>query len=186
MCAQLRSLTIAILGPLAGCDVLAAMIEERYTRRVRVLVASALLAGCLHTNTVTCPDGTTCGPDATCVSIDINGTAQTICATPDQLAQCAGKSDGDACERPDAPGSCHAGACLISTCGNFLKDANELCDDGNNVSGDRCSADCASDERCGNGFVDVSMGEECDADNVLGHDGCSSDCRERNAGMVAA
>ncbi|HEY5924927.1 MAG TPA: hypothetical protein VIV11_24770 [Kofleriaceae bacterium] len=144
---------------------------------MRALVALALLAGCINTNTVTCADGTTCGADHTCVSIDINGATQTFCATPDQLAQCEGKQDGDACDRPDAPGSCHAGVCLISTCGNFLRDANELCDDGNNVSGDSCSADCASDERCGNGFVDVGAGEQCDVDDVLGHDGCSSDCR---------
>ena len=36
----------------------------------------------------------------------------------------------------------------------------EVCDDGNTASGDGCSADCKSEEKCGNGTVD--KGEECD------------------------
>ncbi|MFO0548212.1 MAG: DUF4215 domain-containing protein [Polyangiaceae bacterium] len=32
--------------------------------------------------------------------------------------------------------------CTVPTCGDGLLDAGELCDDGNNASGDGCSADC--------------------------------------------
>ena len=39
-------------------------------------------------------------------------------------------------------------------------DDKEVCDDGNNIDGDGCSADCTSNERCGNGHLDP--GEQCD------------------------
>jgi cysteine-rich repeat protein len=59
-------------------------------------------------------------------------------------------------------------------CGNGLLDRDEQCDDGNTVSGDGCSADCRSNERCGNAFLDVSVGELCDTagDSAT----CDSDC----------
>src|SRR5690606_20446340 len=44
----------------------------------------------------------------------------------------------------------------------------------NSDSGDGCSADCLSDETCGNGHLDA--GEECDDGNTLPGDGCSPDC----------
>ena len=48
----------------------------------------------------------------------------------------------------------------LPTCGNGVVEADEVCDDGNNQSGDGCSADCSSTEICGNGILDI--GEECD------------------------
>jgi cysteine-rich repeat protein len=45
-------------------------------------------------------------------------------------------------------------------CGNFILDPGEVCDDGNTVGGDGCSADCKSLEVCGNAIVDP--GELCD------------------------
>lgn len=50
----------------------------------------------------------------------------------------------------------------------------EVCDDGNVDSGDGCSADCESDESCGNGYTDVA--EACDDGNGENGDGCSADC----------
>ncbi|MBL8744071.1 MAG: DUF4215 domain-containing protein, partial [Myxococcales bacterium] len=41
------------------------------------------------------------------------------------------------------PAACRTD-CTIPTCGDGLFDAGEVCDDGNNVSGDGCSADCSS------------------------------------------
>ena len=41
-------------------------------------------------------------------------------------------------------------------------DATEACDDGNQEDGDGCSANCQSDETCGNGVVDRAAGERCD------------------------
>ncbi len=60
-------------------------------------------------------------------------------------------------------------------CGDRRRDQGEQCDDGNNVSGDGCRADCRSNETCGNGQRDVS--EQCDDGNTVAGDGCGVDCR---------
>ncbi|MFH1438377.1 MAG: hypothetical protein ABIJ56_21895, partial [Pseudomonadota bacterium] len=52
----------------------------------------------------------------------------------------------------------------------------------NNVSGDGCSADCLSNETCGNNYVDWAVGEECDDGNRVPHDGCDENCR--NEGCI--
>jgi len=61
-------------------------------------------------------------------------------------------------------------------CGDGLVDIFEMCDDGNTVGGDGCSADCRSNESCGNGIVDVTVGEACDDGNNVDGDGCSATC----------
>jgi cysteine-rich repeat protein len=45
-------------------------------------------------------------------------------------------------------------------CGDGVVDgsAGEICDDGNNVNGDGCSADCKSNEICGNGIIEIEFG----------------------------
>jgi cysteine-rich repeat protein len=67
--------------------------------------------------------------------------------------------------------------CQPRRCGDGIQDSDEACDDGNQVDADGCSHDCASREVCGNGYVDLRVGEQCDDRNFLGHDGCSSRCR---------
>ncbi|MFO0596379.1 MAG: DUF4215 domain-containing protein [Myxococcaceae bacterium] len=52
----------------------------------------------------------------------------------------------------------------------------EVCDDGNTVSGDGCSANCLSDERCRNGIVDAAGAEQCDDGNQVDTDSCRNDC----------
>jgi cysteine-rich repeat protein len=61
-----------------------------------------------------------------------------------------------------------------AACGNGVKEADEVCDDGNTISGDGCRADCLGDEVCGDGWVD--LGELCDDGNLLSRDGCSDRC----------
>ena len=51
-------------------------------------------------------------------------------------------------------------------------EGSELCDDGNTISGDGCSANCKSDETCGNGMVDAITGEQCDDGNIIDEDAC--------------
>ncbi|TMQ18102.1 MAG: DUF4215 domain-containing protein, partial [Deltaproteobacteria bacterium] len=63
--------------------------------------------------------------------------------------------------------------CILLTCGNGRLDLGEVCDDGNNQSGDGCPADCS--EPCGDGVLDPD--EICDDGNRLDGDGCSADCR---------
>jgi cysteine-rich repeat protein len=58
-------------------------------------------------------------------------------------------------------------------CGDGVAEGLEACDDGNNVSGDGCSATCQV-EVCGDGIV--QEGEACDDGNAVDGDGCSSTC----------
>jgi cysteine-rich repeat protein len=53
--------------------------------------------------------------------------------------------DGTSCRPPE------------SLCGNGMVDGVEMCDDGNVLAQDGCSANCLSDETCGNGVVDTDM-----------------------------
>ena len=116
------------------------------------------------------------------------------------------------------------------TCGNGLVDLGEICDDGNKINGtcdngtpclvemdcavgkcnlDKCSADCKSNQTCGNGVVDVGEacdpglqssceidcsgslacgnghldpGEQCDDGNTTAGDGCGPTCQAEFCG----
>jgi cysteine-rich repeat protein len=82
-----------------------------------------------------------------------------------------------------------AGGAPEAVCGNGITEPGELCDDGNNVDGDGCSADCSSVDpgyyctdghgcvrvvTCGNGIIEGD--EACDDGNTKSGDGCSSGC----------
>jgi cysteine-rich repeat protein len=60
-----------------------------------------------------------------------------------------------------------------AVCGDGMLSGDEVCDDGNTVSGDGCSAACDAREICGDGVV---SGEECDDGNGVNGDGCDNDC----------
>lgn len=68
-----------------------------------------------------------------------------------------------------------------AVCGDGVLSPGEVCDDGNNIDGDGCSADCQSTappaELCGNGIVDP--GETCDegANNGKAGYSCGVDCQ---------
>src|SRR3954471_5386119 len=73
------------------------------------------------------------------------GTATNLC---DLDRRC---SPGQTC-------AAHQDVCIdIGGCGDGIvdRDKGEVCDDGNIKNGDGCSADCKSDETCGNGIADV-------------------------------
>lgn len=72
--------------------------------------------------------------------------------------------------------------CQLRRCGDGVRDSNEICDDGNVVAGDGCSADCKSDEMCGNGYVDIATGEACDDGNSDDLDACLRSCRIAGCG----
>lgn len=74
-------------------------------------------------------------------------------------------------------------ACIrAGSCGNAQVNEGEVCDDGNNQSGDGCSADCASNEACGNNIIDIAVGEVCDDGNQTPGDGCSAECGNEACG----
>jgi cysteine-rich repeat protein len=68
---------------------------------------------------------------------------------------------------------------FVPTCGDGVLDSCETCDDGNNVDGDGCSADCVL-ETCGNGVLDP--GEQCDDGNDVDGDGCDHNCLATGCG----
>ena len=114
------------------------------------------LAGCLTARSQPCGDGV-CAPGTVCVA------ALDLCATPGQVAACAGIAEAGRCATGGIlVGTCDHGACVSSGCGNGVVEPGEACDDGNTVSGDGCSADCRSTEACGNAIVDQVAGEQCD------------------------
>jgi cysteine-rich repeat protein len=127
------------------------------------------LAACIQPTLTRCGD-LACPADKVCN--DLVG-----CVYPDQLTHCEGAADGTACSFTSAPsGSCEGGICLPLGCGNGFKTTDEVCEDGNNVNGDGCSADCTSVEVCGNGIVDLAMNEQCDDANTDDLDACRNDC----------
>ena len=128
---------------------------------------------CVGPESVPCADGTVCPRDRVCWLIGESYQ----CVSDEQIVACDGKPDFAAC----SGGTCLGGACLTPSCGDGRIGPIEVCDDGNTATGDGCSSDCRSDETCGNGVVDLQVGEQCDDGAVLGglsHDGCSSTCLE--------
>jgi cysteine-rich repeat protein len=61
-----------------------------------------------------------------------------------------------------------------TACGDGALDADEACDDGNDVNGDGCDRNCR-ETACGNG--EATVGEECDDGDLVDGDGCDSNCR---------
>jgi cysteine-rich repeat protein len=106
------------------------------------------------------------------------------CAPDCKLARCG---DGfvddelhEACDRGEhnsdaADAECRKN-CQPRRCGDGIPDTSETCDDGNQFARDGCTPDCASDESCGNEYIDFLIGELCDDGNNLSHDGCANGC----------
>jgi cysteine-rich repeat protein len=128
-------------------------------------------AGCIQPGLAVCADGRACPAGLVCDDVHHG------CVSPEQLAACHDASDLATCHTGLIPdGVCFGGICLPAGCGNQELEPGELCDDGNLVSGDGCSADCRSREVCGDGFADPTLGEACDDGNTIGRDGCTSRC----------
>lgn len=90
-------------------------------------------------------------------------------SSPDGSAD-ASSPDGS----PDGATPQDAGGDAGAVCGDGELDPGEVCDDGNQISGDGCSADCQSNEECGNGIVDTAVGEQCDDGSETAS--CDADC----------
>ncbi|MBI2995303.1 MAG: DUF4215 domain-containing protein [Candidatus Melainabacteria bacterium] len=126
-----------------------------------------------------CPPGQQCKPDASpptgcsCVTT-CEQSVSTGCdgwCSPGFNCTATAFSSGN-------PTAC--GCMLIPVCGNGVIEPSigEVCDDGNTVDNDGCSADCLSDESCGNGIVDtiIANPEQCDDGNYYNEDACTNQC----------
>src|SRR4051812_816219 len=105
---------------------------------IRLLLIGLFVAGCVQPSVVHCPD-VDCPTGKVCDGVG-------GCALPEQLAVCVMAGDGASCSYSDATGTsvsgeCVSGVCFPVGCGNGFVTPPEACDDGNNVSGDGCSAD---------------------------------------------
>ena len=79
-------------------------------------------------------------------------------------------ADGDACIGGEPDSICVEGDCIPSECGDGYLDARpwigEVCDDGNNVDGDGCAADCTQDSP--EVYIDYpARGEQLDGDTAV-------------------
>jgi cysteine-rich repeat protein len=158
----------------------------------QVCVAGACQAvECLTGND--CSDGNFCNGTELCSNgfSCVSGTPPS-CGAPTQCTAPACDPAGG-CTTVDAPNGtpcndglsstaddhCDSGSCvgnlISSQCGDGVRVTGEECDDGNNQSGDGCSASCML-ERCGDGVLQAADGEECDDGNLSSGDGCRSDC----------
>lgn len=139
------------------------------------LVALAGLSGCRGTESQVLDGGppgdvgASCGngrvdPGEGCDHAELNSDApNAVCRTDCQIAHCGDAilddARGEQCDlaqaNSDTPDAQCRADCRLRRCGDAVIDpsAGELCDDGNTLSGDGCSADCRSDETCGNGIV---------------------------------
>lgn len=136
-----------------------------------VAAAVGALAGCLHTELVECADDRLCPAGTAC------DVVHKSCVAPDQLTACADLPDLTSCVATGVElGRCFSGVCLPGGCGNGEVEPEELCDDGNTIADDGCSADCRSREVCGDGVTEPARGEQCDDGNTRGRDGCTNGC----------
>jgi cysteine-rich repeat protein len=127
-------------------------------------------AACLDDRVVQCADGRMCPEGLAC------DQAHQGCVLPQQLEGCVNKPQGSDCSYRGVPrGACYEQVCLPTGCGNGILDTGEACDDSNRFHGDGCSADCRSNEVCGNGVIDVTIGESCE--RASGDEAwCRDDC----------
>jgi cysteine-rich repeat protein len=84
---------------------------------------------------------------------DMNPCTDDVCT----MSSCRNNPNTNACMVGGAASTCSGGVCPAPSCGNGMRDGSELCDDGNDVSGDGCEADCTpsctSNEQCEDGVA---------------------------------
>ncbi len=94
----------------------------------------------------------------------------------DEVTDALEDCDEGAANSDEADATCRTN-CRGRRCGDGVPDTGEVCDDGNPEVLDGCTPDCASDETCGNSYVDAAKSEECDDGNDVQDDGCHVDCK---------
>ena len=109
------------------------------------------------------------GVDNNCDSVTDEGF--NLNTDPDNCGACSNVCSSNVCE---------AGAC-VSICGNGILELGEQCDDGNNVDGDGCQADCTVPLTCSDG---TPNGESVICGSNVG--ACQQGVRTCNNGVFGA
>lgn len=133
--------------------------------RFALYCLAVLGTACVQSQLIPCGERQ-CPVTAVCLQTDSDAR----CVARIDVDACAGLSEGAACEGVLGAGTCGAGVCITASCGNQRVDSDEVCDDGNRVSGDGCRADCGKVEVCGDGILDDN--ESCDDGNGNQVDTC--------------
>jgi cysteine-rich repeat protein len=126
------------------------------------LLFVGVVAGCVKP-----AEQTKCG-DFTCGTASVCAPDGSRCVAPEVVEACRDKAEADACSFPGVDnGVCANQLCVAAGCGDSIVQTQsaEVCDDGNRISGDGCSADCRSTEICGDGILDPfnpTVREQCD------------------------
>jgi cysteine-rich repeat protein len=144
-------------------------------------------------------EGVTCTPSDSCHDAGVCDQQTGICSDPVKAegAQC---DDGNACTQtdacsagtcggaayscPPAADECHVGACNgDGTCSDVSAPdgttccgpiPSELCD--SEFHGSCQAGTCANFNACGDGFIELALGESCDDGNTTNGDGCDATC----------
>jgi cysteine-rich repeat protein len=152
-------------------------------------VCTDLCAGVTCTASDSCHDAGTCDPHTgTCSNPAKAEGAQ--CNDGNSCTQddvCTGGVCGGSpfsCPSPGAPDDCHVGACNgDGTCS--LANAPDGASCCGILPTDRCTGPfhgtcqagtCGNINACGDGFVELALGESCDDGNTVDGDGCDSHC----------
>ncbi|MBN1654450.1 MAG: DUF4215 domain-containing protein [Deltaproteobacteria bacterium] len=120
--------------------------------------------------------GMVCGFEADPADLPDDGNSCTIDSCDGSEPVHTDRDDGYPCENSSGLNGdyCKDGTCIDPVCGDGVRGPLEQCDDGDNLSGDGCSADCVL-ESCGDGNLDA--GEDCDdGANGDADDGCDDTC----------
>ncbi|KIG15274.1 Molybdopterin oxidoreductase, iron-sulfur binding subunit [Enhygromyxa salina] len=84
-------------------------------------------------------------------------------------------SEDNTCPGSDDESEAEADGGDTPECGNGVTEADEQCDDGNEINDDACSNACIL-SICGDGITQATIGETCDDGNTQSGDECASNC----------
>jgi cysteine-rich repeat protein len=144
-------------------------------------------------------DGVVCAPSDSCHEAGVCNPQTGICSNPVKAdgAQC---DDGNSCTQSDVctSGTCGGAAyscpppseeCKVAACNGDGTCSAANAPDGTSCCGpipsDRCGAEfhgsceagtCTNFNACGDGFIELALGESCDDGNTAGGDGCDATC----------
>src|SRR5262249_47735324 len=152
-------------------------------------VCTDLCAGVTCTAEDSCHDAGTCNPQTGICSNPVKADGASCndgnsCTQGDVCS--AGVCGGTpfSCPSPGAPDDCHVGACNgDGTCSLANAPDGQSCcgllptDHCTGPFHGTCSAGaCTNINACGDGFVELALGESCDDGNTVDGDGCDSHC----------
>lgn len=110
-----------------------------------------------------CDDGVACTQGDVCSAGTCGGSAYS-CPPPSEECRVAACNGDGTCSTPNAPDG-------TTCCGPI---PSELC--GSEFHGTCEAGACTNINACGDGYIELALGESCDDGNTVGGDGCDATC----------